>query len=161
MQVRSCFVTFAASLALACGGGTSAGPGVDAGADGTDRDGNGGEDAAPDDGGNNDGRADGSTADAGADASTFPCGETACRQDQICLHPPCGCIVLKETDSGACPAGSTPAGDGGFCMPACPAPSCWSSNGETLGCDGRNGTLSGVFDTSPQGTDLVCYEDCL
>jgi hypothetical protein len=162
MQERICFVMFATSLALACGGGTSVGSGVDAGADGTGRDGNGGEDAAAaDDSGNDRGRPDGSTADAGADASTFTCGETACSQNQICLHPACGCIALKETDSGACPDGSTPEGDGGFCLPGCPTPSCWSSNGETLDCDGRNGTLSGSFDTSPQGTGLVCYAECL
>jgi hypothetical protein len=168
MRVRHFLIVVATGPMFACGGGNPAEPGGDAASDvprgrgeGRDAAGPGSDSAASADSGDDHERTDGSTADAGADASTFTCGETACSQNQICLHPACGCVALKETDSGTCPDGSTPAGDGGFCVPGCPAPSCWSSNGETLDCDGRNGTLSGSFDTSPQGTGLVCYEECL
>lgn len=78
-----------------------------------------------------DARSGEAASDAGAlDAGYFACGDAMCAASQICLYPPCGCVVAMEptTDAGACPDGSVYYDAAGFCFvpPDCPAPSCVS-----------------------------------
>jgi hypothetical protein len=138
---------------------------MDAGANDTSSiDGSGGDDATGTGGSVSDaGRADGSTADAGSglDAGAFVCGETLCNQAEVCVHQACGCVVVKPDDAGVC-AGDAGLTGAGYCVPTCEPPYCWSpDDGTSLECDGTDGGLSGIFNSLPPGTDLVCDSPCL
>jgi hypothetical protein len=104
-------------------------------------------------------------ASAPPDAATFACGEVLCLETQVCVHPPCGCVVAvyPPTDSGSCPDGTSFADAYDGCTPMethCPAPYCWSPNGYTLQCSGQDGSISGQLESLPDGSDLVCYAQC-
>jgi hypothetical protein len=165
MRARASFAVFAAYLALGCGssGHASSGPGTDGGADATHE----GDDTSAMDGSGDTseaGHADGATADAGSlssDAGSFACGEIVCSQTEVCVHQASGCMIQMPRDAGTCPDGSTTS-DAGSCESSSPAPYCWSPDaGTTLICDEGDGGLSGVFNSLPPGTDLVCYSSCI
>jgi len=53
----------------------------------------------------------------GGEAGTFACGPLLCLPTEICVYPPCGCIVetARRTDAGPCPAGFEPWDDARTC----------------------------------------------
>jgi len=153
MRAWTSLTIVATSLAVACGSSshTSSEPGTDGGLDAThEGDDTSGSDGATElDGGASDagdaGNADGATdADSASssDAGGFACGNIVCNQDEVCVHQANGCMVLLRDRATA------------------PPPYCWSpDSGSTLVCD-EEGGISGVFDTLPPGTNLVCYSSC-
>jgi hypothetical protein len=147
------FVVLGVPLVVACGEtALTAGPGSEAGA----------EAGAGDTGSTDTGPTD---ASAPSDAATFACGEASCVGTEVCVHPGCGCLIAiyPVTDSGSCPDGTAFADAVAGCVPVemtCPPAYCWSPNGYSLQCSGQDGSLSGTFDTSPDGSDLVCYAPC-
>jgi hypothetical protein len=154
MRVRYSLVLLAAPLALACGGATAAEPGDT------------GTDARFDEASESDGpHADGPPMDGDGppEAATFACGETSCLENEVCVHPACGCVVGVSpiTDAG-CPDGTVFADAANVCIqtPTCQPPRCWSPVGTSLQCTGQDGSLSGVVSGPPDGSDLVCYEVC-
>jgi hypothetical protein len=162
MRIWINVATSLACLVLACGGSgsTSAGPGSDAGADAAG-DSNDARATGNDGGGEDDATgADGSAvtdATSESGAGTFVCGNTVCDQTEVCVHQACGCVLAMPRDAGTCLPGS----DANSCSASCPPPYCWSPDaGTTLVCDKTDGGLSGVFNSLPQGTDLVCYSSC-
>jgi hypothetical protein len=149
------FVLLGAPLAVACGETVMAvGPESEAGVEGGAEDTGSSADTGPAD------------ASAPSDGATFACGEASCVGNEVCVHPGCGCLVAvyPVTDSGSCPDGTAFADAVAGCVPikmTCPPAYCWSPNGYSLECSGQDGSLSGIFDSFPDGSDLVCYSPCI
>jgi hypothetical protein len=78
------------------------------------------------------------------DGGTFTCGDAACNSSEVCLFPPCSCIVLGDAGS------------------VCPPPHCVAPTpANPLPCTRLNdGGLSGLI-TSPDGDSRICYELCV
>ena len=78
------------------------------------------------------------------DRGTFTCGDAACSSSEVCLYPPCGCIVKGDAGS------------------VCPPPHCATPTPDNpLPCTPLDGGgLSGLV-TSPDGGSRICYELCV
>ena len=77
------------------------------------------------------------------DSGTFTCGDAACNSSEVCLFPPCSCIVKGDAGS------------------VCPPPHCAVPTPENpLPCFPIDGGLSGLV-TSPDGGSRICYELCV
>jgi hypothetical protein len=126
-------------------------------------------DAATDRGTSSGDGPDAAPGDAPPDGPRVPCGNTTCAASEICLYPPCGCIVSTDpkTDSGACPDGDTFSDALGTCFvpPQCPPPSCLSPAPGTgsFDCSGGDGGVgrSPVNAPIPDRCSHVCRSICL
>jgi hypothetical protein len=159
---------------LACGSGVVLETGEDAGADaGAGTPGDGADvipvpDGSPSDVLSGSDVDSSSYADGSLDAGTFACGDGTCHRGEVCVHPPCGCVlpVIPITDSGMCPDGAVFADGLDRCVPVhitCQPAYCWSPSPSesTLDCTGQEGSLSGVIRAVPAGSDPTCYALCI
>jgi hypothetical protein len=108
-------------------------------------------------------------ADGPSDGRTFACGETFCREDEICFYPACAAECLLPLtaplpDAGSCPDGSTLADARDTCIIpfTCQPPSCGSPDPENGSfCSGQDGGISGViYWPVPAGSSHDCYGVC-
>jgi hypothetical protein len=111
----------------------------------------------------------GGTGGTSTDAGTFACGPNRCSANEICVHPDCGCIVVRvaRNDAGSCPTGYK-LDDAGTCYAplTCrrPGPYCVRPGGDggLYSCTGANGTLQGTTSGPvPIGSSRICYEWCV
>jgi len=78
------------------------------------------------------------------DSGTFTCGDAACNSSEVCVFPPCSCILKPDAN------------------PVCPPPYCAAPTPENpLPCWPEDGGLSGQITSSPDGGSRICYELCV